>query len=192
MRRYIVSLTLVGLISLAGCGRKEPESVPVPEVEAAPELVVLELPLQNQALGITLSDLPSGVVASWSDDDGIMLVEENHRDRRYFLASYPAANLLEPDRYFEDARRRSAEFSGGVQISTGVVQDAPFGLAMWSASRYRLDGEAIEAIEMMSPHPAGQGILELKTTFPDGSVGIDDQIGEMRQLLAHIQPANAG
>jgi len=191
MRRTLIPLMLIGLMTLASCGREEdlPESVTAPE---RPALVELELPLSNPTLGITLSELPDGLIASWSDDDSIMLVDTEKQGYRFFLESHQHSDLLEPERYFEDARRRHAGFAQGVQFSTGVVQEAPFGLAMWSACRYKLDGTSYEEIEMMSPHPSGQGLLELRTRYPQGGVEVADRIDEMNQLLAHIQAESAG
>jgi hypothetical protein len=184
---------LVGLMMLTSCGR-QPEDQSQ-DVEGAVEVarpVELELPLNNPTLGITLSELPDGLIASWSDDASIMLVDTEKEGYRFFLEAHQHSDLLEPERYFEDARSRHAGFAQGVQFSTGVVQEAPFGLAMWSACRYQLDGMPYEEIEMMSPHPSGQGLLELRARYPQDRENVADRVEEMNQLLAHVEATNSG
>jgi hypothetical protein len=193
MRRIIIPLMLIGLMTLASCGRGPDVAESVTELVPEPEpLVELELPLTNENLDVTISSLPEELVASWSDEDGVMLKDRENTTTLVFFTVLPDTTMPEPEEYFEDARQRSARFSGGAQFSTGVVEDAPFGPAMWSASRFTLDGRDREQLELRSPHPSGKRVLELRLLYMQGSAPVSDRIDQLRDLLTRLDATSAG
>jgi hypothetical protein len=188
MRRAIFLLMLAGFLVLASCGRKEDVPEPgVPPTPAGPKITELELPLTNHTVGLTISSLPEGLVASHSADDGIMLAVRNDVRTLVFFDSLPDATMLTPEDYFEDARRRSASFSGGAQFSTGIVETTPFGPATWSASRFTLDGRDREQLELRTLHPSGRGVLQVRLLYMQGSANLADRVDQVRELLNRVE-----
>jgi hypothetical protein len=183
---------LIAILSLPGC-RKKPEPVePVPEApgaaRAVPTPVVLELPMTNSVVGVTLTSLPEHLVASYSGEGQMMFAERANPIARIFVQSDPEAGALDPARYHEQARIRAELFGGGQQTATGVVPEAPFGTAAWSASHYYMDGSYYDQVELVSPHPEGTGVLRLRAPYPEGQYEPTAKVAELLDLLPRVLP----
>jgi hypothetical protein len=183
---------LIAILVLPGC-RKKPEPVETaPEtpgpVKTVPTPVVLELPMTNTVVGITLTSLPEHLVASYSDEGQMMLAERDNPIARVFVESDPRAGALDPAQFHEDARIRAGLFGGGKQIATGVVPEAPFGTAVWSASHFYMDGSYYDQVELVSPHPQGTGVLRLRSTYPEGQYETAAKVSELLELLPRVVP----
>jgi hypothetical protein len=192
MRRVFLITGLIAVVVLSGC-RKKPEPVEAsrvapPEPVAQPTAVSLELPVTNDVVGITVGSLPAHLVVSYSGEGQMEFAVRDRPDERIMVLSDPDAAALDPKQYHEDARFRAAHFGGGHQTDAGVVEDAPFGTAAWSASTFSLDGRDMDQVELVSPHPEGTGRLTLESMYPKGRAEIDAKVAELVDLLPRVLP----
>jgi hypothetical protein len=192
MRRVLLLTGLIAILVLPGCRRK-PEPVDVERVTPPPAVVLptpvsLELPVTNDVVGITVNSMPAHLVISYSGEGQMEFAVRDRPDERILVVSHPDAGELDPARYHEEARFRSAHFGGGHQTATGVVEEAPFGPAAWSASTFTIDGRDMDQVELVSPHPEGTGVLSLRSRYPKDRSEIAAKVAELVDLLPRVLP----
>jgi hypothetical protein len=198
MKRTILVCTMIALTAIAACRRKTeepskqlaeapPAAAAQPDAESSAGTSPQRAPLLSNDLGITLSSVPEPLMLAHQDDNSIQLLDRRHPRISVVVRADRTAAPLQVGRYHLEARREIDKYPRATTLDSGQIDDTPFGPAGWSAWRYEEDGEMMEIVELVSPHPTGQGVVKMWAKSPEGAAQVPQQLGSLRGLLDHIE-----
>jgi hypothetical protein len=185
---FILAMVIVSLALLPSC-RRAPEEPVVVDIDSTEtpqvELTAIELPLQNLDIGITLNDVPPGLVATLNTEKWIEVSDTKAPTILYaFVASLPVSQGISP--------QSVAEFEAWVESSpdgkntgNGSI-DTALGSTTWASGTYLDDDGLVDDIHAFAPHPSGSGTLILYSVCPAGVTTVDERLAVMQELLTHV------
>lgn len=190
-RRHIpwIAALVLAFSLLPGCRRapEAPSSTTPTPTAATSEVTLnaLEPPLSNPNIGITLDDVPPGLVATYNGEYWIELTDSRHPQLRYTFVSDPeyATGMGVVDiSDFETAilARKDGRFDGRGEIATAL------GTATWVSGSYSEDGQIIDQFMVSAPSPTGSGRLIVSSIGPQGAAGAEDRLNVIVNLLSKV------
>jgi hypothetical protein len=171
-------LALLALLLLpAGCGRQAPDE-DVPDATA-----VAEVGTTNQELGITLQNIPEGLVVEANQDANLILAPETP-EQGVFLKfevgpEEVGVNLIAA---VQSHQAHIEDFPGGKYFgSTELISQ--LGTAFLSRGQFNSEDDEIEEARVFVIHPSGNRLLSLIYTYPAGG----DSQSRAETLLAVLE-----
>lgn len=181
-----VALLALAVILLPGCNRAEEESVPAEPLDDGGEaLVSLDLPQTSPELGLTLNDIPRGLIVTYNEGLAMEVTDTSQPDLRFTL------NVERPD-----LPERSPATVGDFEVfigghNEGVVNDrgtlkTALGKADWALGVYHEEDQTFEDLRVFVPHPSGNGILVISAVGPENTASVDQRLDVVKALLEEI------
>ena len=201
MNRTLLACTIVALVVHAGCARRadrdagsseEMSAPPVAEsapVEAPPasRMPSHELTLDDLELDLALTSVPGSMTLAYEDRTSIQLVSRSQPAVSFTVRSIRAGGEFHASRYHGQIGEQVRKYAKGLAIGSGDFADGPYGDSAWSAWRYEEDGDMIEIVELVSPHPQGRGVIQLRAMYPVGVADAEQQATALRGLLDRVE-----
>ncbi len=203
MKRSLLACMVVALLVHSACGRKadqegaprdqasrppaaesESENAP-PESRMPPK----ELTFDEIELDLTLTSVPDTMTLAYRDRTNLQLVSRTQPSVSFSVRSDNRGGEFEVSRYHGQIGQQVRKYAKGVAIGSGDFPDGPFGDSAWSAWRYEEDGEMMEVVELVSPHPQGRGLVQLRAMYPVGTAEAENQAATLRSLLDRVEAA---
>jgi hypothetical protein len=201
MKHALLASMIVALVVHAGCGGKadregEPRDQPSRptaadaadnDVPPASTMPSRDSSLEEPEIDLMLTSVPDSMTLEYQDRTNLQLVSRAQPSVWFTVRSNNRIGEFEPSRYHGQIGEQVRKYAKGVAIGSGNFADGPFGDAAWSAWRYEEDGEMIEIVELVSPHPQGRGIVQLRSMYPVGEADAEQQAAALRGLLDHVE-----
>jgi hypothetical protein len=192
---------IVALVVPTGCGRKadregdsRDQTAPPPAADAgtahAPSTSRMssqDPSLEGLELDLALSSVPDTMTLAYQDRTNLQLVSRTQPSVSFTVRSNSRSGDFQASRYHGQIGEQVRKYAKGVAIGSGDFANGPFGDVAWSAWRYEEDGEMIEIVELVSPHPQGRGIVQLRSMYPVGEADAEQQAAALRGLLDHVE-----
>lgn len=185
----LIIAALTAAVVLTGC-KRAPEEGPSGPVEPGTTedqvpLSTISFPVANSVIGISVKSAPAGLVATFNEDNWIELTDSRRPRMLYtFVANddkNPRAVAPSIDAFENDI----LGYDGGAIIDEGSMETA-LGNASWAAGTYSEDGETIEKIYLLAPHPSGVGSLTVTSICPSDTASVDERLARIRDLLKYV------
>lgn len=182
----VVSLLALAIGLLPGCKRAEEE----PAVGQGPDvgsesLVSLELPQASPELGLTLNDIPKGLIVTYNEGLAMEVTDPSQPDLRFTL------NVERPE-----LPERSPATVGDFEVfigghNKGVVNDrgilkTALGEADWALGVYFEEEQSFEDLRVFVPHPSGNGTLVISAVGPENTASVEQRLDVVKALLEEI------
>jgi hypothetical protein len=201
MKRTLLACTIVALVVHIGCGRKADQEAESPDQSSRPPAVESdaadassasrmppqELTLDDIELDLELTSIPDTMTLAYRDQTNLQLVSRTQPSVSFTVRSFGGGGEFEASRYHGQIGEQVRKYAKGVAIGSGDFADGPYGDSAWSAWRYEEDGEMMEIVELVSPHPQGRGVVQLRAMYPVGVADADKQAAALRGLLDRVE-----
>ncbi len=203
MKRALLASMIVALVVHTGCGRKadregeprdQPSRPPAADAGTATGPSASRMPPQDPSLeglelDVTLSSIPDTMTLAYRDRTNLQLLSRTQPSVSFSVRSDNRSGDFEASRYHGRIGEQVRKYAKGVAIGSGDFTDGPFGDSAWSAWRYEEDGEMIEVVELVSPHPLGRGVVQLRSRYPVGVADAEIQAATLQDLLGYVEAA---
>lgn len=203
MKRTLLACIIVALVIAAGCGRKadreglphdqaslppaaEPEGVAAAPASRMPSE---QLTFEEIELDLALTSVPDTMTLAYRDRTNLQLVSREQPAVSFSVRSDSRGREFDVRTYHAQIGEQVRRYARGVAIGSGDFADGPFGASAWSAWRYEEDGEMMEIVELVSPHPKGSGVVQLRSMYPVGVAAAEQQAAVLRGLLDQVEVA---
>jgi hypothetical protein len=201
MRSTLGACMIVALVFHAGCARKAdreaepPDQASRPPAEeseaadasAASRMPPQELTLDDIELNVRLTSVPDTMTLAYQDQTSVQLVSRTQPSVSFTVRSFGGGGEFQASRYHGQIGEQVRKYAKGIAIGSGDFADGPFGDSAWSAWRYEEDGEMMEIVELVSPHPQGRGVVQLRSMYPVGTADAERQATALRGLLDRVE-----
>ena len=185
---FILAMVIVSIALLPSCrrGPEEPVTVDTDSTETPKvEFTTLELPLQNLDIGITLNDVPPGLVATLNTEKWIEVSDTKTPTILYaFVASFPDSPGISPQSVEEFGAWVDSS-QDGKNTGNGSI-DTALGSTTWASGTYLDDDGLVDDLHAFAPHPSGTGTLILYSVCPAGVSTVEKRLAVMQNLLTHV------
>ena len=187
--RNSIIIALVCSVALISSCKKAPEEEPglqiTSDTAGGVTLDPLELPQANSTIGISVTAVPDGIVVVYNDGNWIELVEENQPTVRYtFISNSDDMTGITPTTITE-FESQIVDYEDGRMTGEGTVETA-LGQADWASGSYSEDGEILEMVYFLAPHPSGIGELVLTSVCPPDMATVERRLKRIRQITSHV------
>lgn len=190
MTTRLISTTLIiasitAAVTLTGCGRAEDEPVQALPTEVLDPSASIPFPVENPVIGISVTSAPDGLVATFNRRNWLELTE-SHRPN--VLYTFAANNDQEPRVEAPSIEEFESDILGsdGGKITGHGTLDTVLGKANWAAGIFSEDGENVEKIYLLAPHPSGAKSLILTSICPHGAASVDERLARIKELLKYV------
>ncbi len=182
----LIIASITAAVTLTGCRRAEDEPVQARPTEVLDRSASIPFPIENPVIGISVTAAPDGLVATFNSGNWLELTESHRPNVLYtFAANNDQEPRVEPPS-IEECENDILGYDGGKITGHGTL-DTALGKVNWAAGTFSEDGENLEKVYLLAPHPSGAKSLILISVCPYGAASVDERLVRIKELLQYVE-----